>query len=174
MVTRVEGGKKLDRFIRNAENAQRGGVKKIEIGFFSTGRYPSVRVGIRGGARQKPVLVTNVAAWNEFGTRESAQRPFSIPERPFFRQAIKDADDDLLPILKAHLQPDSLSIDRKLATLLGLTMQRRIQQSIRKFDDPPNKESTKQAKRKKKGGRTTPLIDTAFMLQNVTFRVDDR
>ena len=169
----VTGGAKLDKFIRNAQTAQRQGVKKIEIGFFSTARYPSVHVGIRGGRRQQPVHVTNVAAWNEFGTRTEDGQTHT-PERPFFRQAIKNADTELIPILKAYLQPDSLIIDRQLARILGLVMQKRIQKSITKLNEPPNAESTKKAKRKKKGGRTNPLIDTAFMRQSATFKVDDR
>ena len=111
MATRVRGGKKLDRFLRRAKAAQGSGVQAVEVGFYSTAKYPD------------GTPVTNVAAWNEFGTS-------SIPERPFFRQAIQGADQELMPILVENVDPRTMSVDRRTAGLVGQAMQGRIQRSI--------------------------------------------
>ena len=61
--------------------------------------------------------VTNVAAWNEFGTSRG------IPERPFFRLAIAGAEDGLLALLKRELDPKTLAIDQQLADRVGVDSQ---------------------------------------------------
>ena len=45
--TRIKGGKKLDAFLRKAKGAR--GVGEVEVGFYSTARYPPVRTGLKGG-----------------------------------------------------------------------------------------------------------------------------
>ena len=69
MARRVTGGRAAKQFILQAKRAQRGAVEELQVGFFATAKYPD------------GTPVTNVAVWNEFGTG-------SIPERPFFRQAL--------------------------------------------------------------------------------------
>ena len=70
-VTRT-GGRKIKRLF---DTALKGGVREVDVGFFSTATYPD------------GTPVAAVAAWNEFGTQRGG-RPH-IPERPFFRRAIK-------------------------------------------------------------------------------------
>ena len=84
----VKGGAKLRAFFRQAKSAQR--VDDVQVGFFATAKYDN------------GTPVAAVAAYNEFGTKR-------IPERPFFRQAIQGADRDLVPIIKANLDPKTLS-----------------------------------------------------------------
>ena len=148
MATRVRGGRKLDRFLRRAKAAQGRGVRAVEVGFYSTAKY----------ADGTPV--TNVAAWNEFGTSR-------IPERPFFRQAIQGADKDLLPILVENVDPRTMSVDRRTAGLVGQAMQGRIQRSITTLRRPGNAPSTIEAK-----GSSNPLIDTGFLRQSVTWKME--
>ena len=66
--SRTKGGKKLDEFLRRAKTAD--GVDTVEIGFFSDAKYPD------------GTPVTNVAAYNEFGTN-GKDGAGAIPERPF-------------------------------------------------------------------------------------------
>ena len=62
--TRIKGGKRLEAFLRKAKNAKStNNVKEVEVGFYSTARYPPVRTGLNGGQKQSPVAVTNVALW---------------------------------------------------------------------------------------------------------------
>ena len=76
-----------------------------EVGFFQDSRYPD------------GTPVTNIAAWNEFGTSRG------IPERPFFRLAIAGAEDELLALLKRELDPKTLAIDQQLADRVGVDSQ---------------------------------------------------
>ena len=59
---RQRGGKRLARLLREAG---KGGVKSVQVGFFSTAKY------------QDGTPVAAVAAWNEFGTKNI---PKNIPE----------------------------------------------------------------------------------------------
>ena len=68
--------------------------------------------------------MTNVAAWNEFGTKRR------IPERPFMRNAIKGAEEELIGIVKAHINTRTMAPTTRLAGLLGETLKGRIQRSI--------------------------------------------
>ena len=84
MAKRVKGGRKLQRFIRKAKSAK--GVRGVESGFYATAKYPD------------GTPVTNVAAWQEFGT-------VRIPERPFMRQSIPKMKPPLLDILNSEVDP---------------------------------------------------------------------
>ena len=88
--SRTKGGKKLDEFLRRAKTAD--GVDTVEIGFFSDAKYPD------------GTPVTNVAAWNEFGT-ENKDGSERIPERPFFRQAIPKMKTPILGRAGCRRQP---------------------------------------------------------------------
>ena len=163
MPSRVQGGRKLAAFLRRAKSAKARS-KQTDVGFFSTAKYPN---GLN---------VAAVAAWNEFGTE-------TIPERPFLRQAISGAERDLLPVLKAGIDPKEMVIDARTAGLLGEVMKARIQQSITTLREPPNAPITisggwmrsKSGKpfRVKGKGSSNPLIDTGFMRQSVTYQVED-
>ena len=149
MARNIKGGKKLDAFLRKAKNAK--SVKEIQVGFFASSKYPD------------GTPVAAVAAFNEFGTKR-------IPERPFFRQAISGADEELKPVLLKSINPRTMALDRKTAGKLGQVMQGRIQRSIVTLREPALAPSTI-ARRKKKS--TKPLIDTGTLLKNVTYRVID-
>ena len=142
--TYLRGGHKLDRFIKEAKAAMR--IKGVEVGFFDTARYPD------------GTAVTNVAAAHEFG--------LGVPERPFFRQALKGADKELLQVLKVSLDPKKMAVDERVGGRLGLALQNRIQRRITDLKRPANAPSTIAMK-----GSSNPLIDTGFMRASVTYEV---
>ena len=167
MAKRVKGGKKLNRFIRDAKRAK--GVRGVAAGFYSTGRYPD------------GTPVTNVAAWNEFGfkskyfpveTKDGGVRfikratPIDVPERPFFRQSIPNMHDPLLDVLYADVDPRTMVVDRSTAGKCGLVMQAEIRRSIVDLKEPENRPATIAIK-----GSSNPLVDTGFLKQQVTWRV---
>ena len=154
---RIKGGKKLNQFLRKAKAAK--GVQEIEVGFYSTAKYSETHAGKNGGRRQEPLPVTNVAAFNEFGTK-------NIPERPFFRQAIQTMQDPLLDILKENVDPRTMVVDRNTAGKLGIEAQAQIQESIVRLDRPPNSPATIKLK-----GSSNPLIDTGFLKNSVVWKV---
>ena len=138
------------------------GPKKVQIGFFDTARYPD------------GTPVTNVAAWNEFGT----QRPNGsvlAPERPFFRNAIPGIKAGARSILKKGLDPTLMVVSRQLAARVGVYGQGEVQQSITDLINPPNAPSTRQWKNERVGkpasALTNPLIDTGQLRLSVTYRV---
>ena len=139
------GGDRLERLLREAG---KGGVKSVRVGFFSTAKYED---GTPAAA---------VAAWNEFGTK-------TIPERPFFRQAIARMEDGVVGIIKSGIDPRKLIVDKNLADELGAFAQGEIQQSIVNLGTPPNEDATIKSK-----GSSNPLVDTGFMRDSVTCVVE--
>ena len=121
--TRIKGGKKLDAFLRKAKGAK--GVKEVEVGFYSTAKYPD------------GTPVTNVAAWNEFGVPSN-----NTPERPFFRQAIPRMEAPALALLKAEVDPKTMVVDRRTAGRLGDIGRTEIQKSIVNLRTPKNADVT--------------------------------
>ena len=142
-------GKRLERFIRDVRRAPAKSAKDVDVGFFSKARYPD------------GTPVAAVAAWNEFGTRYT-------PERPFFRNAIEGASPDLLEVVKAYVDPMEMQFTTYIAGRIGLAMQARVQKSITVLREPPNHPDTIKHK-----GSSNPLIDTGVMRQSVTFRVNE-
>ena len=124
--------------------------REVDIGFFSTARYPD------------GTPVTNVAAWNEFGTE-------TIPERPFFRNAIKDSERDIDELFKQtsakKIESNEFAAENLLG-LVGLLVTENIQKSITNLRIPPNDPATIERK-----GSENPLIDTGFMRASVTHKV---
>ena len=155
--TRIKGGKKLDAFLKKAKGAK--GVKEVEVGFYDTARYPPMRTGKNGGQRQEPHPVTLVAFWNEFGTK-------TIPERPFFRNAIQSMQHPILELLKSEVDSRTMIVDRRIADRVGLIGQSEVRQSITKLRTPPNAEWTKRRK-----GSSNPLIDTGFLRASATYTI---
>jgi len=149
---RTSGGKRFKRMLRQAG---RGGVLGLEVGFFSTGRYPD------------GTPVAAVAAWNEFGTR-TASGEIHIPERPFFRQVMNDeaVRQGVVNILRAGMDPERGVVDPQLAGRVGAYLQGQVQQRIVDLDQPPNSPLTVAAK-----GSSNPLIASGFMRLSVTWRV---
>ncbi len=152
------GGKKLQRLLREAG---KGGVSGVKVGFFSTARYDD--------KRGTPVAA--VAAWNEFGTK-------TIPERPFFRNALAESERGFSNILAKGIDTEKMVVDEQLAGRVGAYVQGEIQASIIALNDPPNSPKTIAQKRKKlhgkkgTGGGETPLIDTGAMLDAVAWEVE--
>ena len=153
MATRTRGGKKLDAFLRKAKTAK--GVNAVEIGFYSTAKYPD------------GTAVTNVAFYNEFGT-DGKDGVGAIPERPFMRQSIAKFPDQILPVLKADVDPRTMVVTRRTASKVGLVGQGIIQRQIVLLREPPNAESTIENKKS-----SNPLVDTAFMKSAVTWLIVD-
>ena len=150
------GGKKLQRLLREAG---KGGVSGVKVGFFSTARY------------EDGTPVAAVAAWNEFGTE-------TIPERPFFRNALAESERGVSNILAKGIDTKKIVMDEQLAGRVGEYVQGKIRDSIIALNDPPNSPATIAQKRKKlhgkkgTGGGETPLIDTGAMLDAVAWEVE--
>lgn len=149
---KVTGGDRARRFFRNAG---KGGAHRVRVGFFSKARYPD------------GTPVASVALWNEFGTRRDGEE--HTPERPFFRQAIRQMETDIPEILRNGIDPEKGVLDRRLANRIGAHAQALIERQIQTLAKPENAESTIA----RKGSGKKPLIDTSLMLQSVTFQVDE-
>ena len=145
--TKTRGGEKLKKFIFEAK---KGGIKGVDVGFFSSARY------------KDGTPVTNVAAWNEFGTSRSR-------ERPFFRQAIEKMEEPLKKYLRSELPRQKMVVTPLIATRVGEIAKNEIQKSIVGLKIPANRPYTI-AKKK----RSNPLIDTSFMKNSVTYKVKTR
>ena len=103
--------------------------------------------------------MTNVAAWQEFGTSRG------IPKRPFFR----NANAKNIPIIRKYISDNVKPLalpEELLARQVGLMHQDAVQDEIRILRQPPNSPITVALK-----GSSNPLIDTGFMRQSVTFKV---
>lgn len=147
----VTGGRRLQRKIRRAMTAI--GVDEIQIGFFNTAKYPD----------GKPVA--SVAAKNEFGTR-TGDGDVIIPERPFFRQALDIAKEQVFEHLKDNVDGGTLVVNETLGDEIGEIVQQAIQERIVELREPPNAPSTLARKKPK----TNPLIDTGTMRTAVGYR----
>ena len=138
------GGKKLQKLLREAG---KGGAKEVEVGFFSTARYPD------------GTHVAEVAAYNEFGTG-------TIPERPFFRRAIAEMEDRLSQIIPAGIDTEQMTVDPNLGDKVGAYAAGQVQESITALREPPNAPETVRRK-----GSSNPLVDSGFMRGSVSWRV---
>ena len=151
MGLKLEGG---DNVMRKLQNAVRDtGVQGVEIGFFSSARYPD------------GTPVAAVAAWQEWGTEH-------IPERPFKRASIKKISAELRPELcryQNNIDPETMSVHRQLADLLGAQGAGIIQDTIADGSFSPNPPNAPATVARKGSSRT--LIDTGRMRQSVTWKV---
>ena len=144
----VRGGKRLKKFARDVKRAKDG--PDVEVGFFATAKYPD------------GTPVATVAAVNEFGTDDG-----HIPERPFFRNAIRKGKEPVREVLAENLDHrNGYALDRRTLELVGHQLTAEIKKSIVTLRDPPNKPAT--IKRK---GSSNPLVDTSTMMRSVTHRV---
>ncbi len=141
------GGKKLQRLLREAG---KGGVSGVKVGFFSTARYDD--------KRGTPVAA--VAAWNEFGTE-------TIPERPFFRNALAESERGVSNILAKGIDTKKMVVDERLAGRVGAYVKGNIRDSITALKEPPNAPET--VKRK---GSSDPLLDTGTLRNSVDWEVE--
>ena len=148
MVSQVTGGKKLRRTISNAKRAAARSADKLEVGFFETAKYPD------------GTPVAAVAAWAEFGTE-------GIPERPYFRQALENAQRPARQLLRERVDPKTLVVDNKTAAALGELVKGEVQRRITELKTPPNAPATIARK-----GSSNPLIDKGVLRASATYKVD--
>ena len=123
-MARKTGGRKLKAFLRRARSAQARS-KTVAVGFFATAKYPD------------GTPVAAVAAFQEFGVPDN-----NIPERPFFRNSIADAEDVIMPVLIDNIDPKDMAMNRVTAGKVGETMKSHIQREITTLIEPPNKPYT--------------------------------
>ena len=165
--TYVQGGKKLDAWFRRAG---KGSIKRVEIGWFRSARYPSrYRVILKSGKkayyrRRRRPTAAMVAIWNELGTRFKGKQ--AVPPRPFLRPAFIGMRSQIRKLLKAHVDPREMVITPQVGDLIGMAVQTEIRERIDAVHTPPLSEET--ARRK---GSTKPLIDTGLLRRMVTWRV---
>lgn len=141
-----KGGKKLAKVFREAG---KGGIKSVDIGVFASAKYPD------------GTHVAAVAAWNEFGTVTS-------PERPAIRIANKENEDNLVRLIKRTIDPKKMVITKRIGGLIGANHQGAIQKSIVSLRDPENAPSTIKAK-----NSSNPLIGKeGLYLKSITYKVN--
>ena len=168
-MARIKGGKKLDRHFQDID---RMGRYRLKVGFFKSATYDPNQLAGRGGPRKGKLFVATVAAWNEFGTRRK-DGSTHIPERPFFRNALKVINPKIgkyfIKAMRAGMRRKNF---KRFFELLGLVSQGEIQKSIRDLKTPPNAPAT--LRRKTVGGKVgdNPLIDTGTMVTSVTYGLE--
>lgn len=140
----VRGGRRLAAFLRKAKAAKH---VDVDVGFFASAKYDD------------GTPVAAVAAWNELGTS-------TIPERAFFRNALRTSKELLLDIMVDNIDPRTMTLDRVTAGKLGAALVGEIQRSITTLRQPANAPSTIALKKS-----SNPLLDTGFLRQSVTWRV---
>ena len=150
--SRVTGGRRFREQVLRAKAAS--GVESVEVGFYASAKYPT----------GEPV--TNVVAYNEFGT-ENADGSTHVPERPFFRQALLSARPKVADLVRDRTDPKDLAVDTALAHDVGFLVETEIRESITNLREPPNAPSTRRRKRS-----SNPLVDTGFMRLSVTHKVN--
>ena len=145
----TKGGSKLRNQLRKTAKSQNRSIHSVEVGFYSSARYPNGE------------YVTNVAAWNEFGTSTS-------PPRPYFR----NANIQMRPLIKHYLSqaidPTKMVVDKSMGGKMGQIMRNTLITSITKLRNPPNAPSTLE----RKFPKTNPLINTGKMRTSVTYKVN--
>ncbi len=131
---------------------------KLEVGFFETAIYPD------------GTPVAYVAAIQEFGNPAG-----NNPSRPFFRNAISQNDGwkDLANKAMNAVIEGRMELNQAL-NQMGLKMGADVQESITDGSYEALKQSTldaRQSRKRTKGVSSKPLIDTAQMLQAVSYSV---
>ena len=144
--SKVSGGKKFRKAVK--ETLKATGAKRVDVGFFETAKYPD----------QTPVAAVAVA--NEFGAGEGK------PERPFFRNALANIENDVARAFRNGVDPQTLKVKHSLLERVGAMVQGAVQQEITDLRKPPNAQSTIDRK-----GSSNPLIDEGVMRTAVTYEV---
>ena len=131
---------------------------KLEVGFFESAIYPD------------GTPVAYVAAIQEFGYPAG-----NIPSRPFFRNAISKNDGWKQLATKAMnaVVEGRMELNQAL-NQMGLKMAADVKDSITDGSYEALKQSTldaRQSRKRTQGVASKPLIDTAQMLQSVTYAV---
>ena len=145
-MAKVTGGEQAEKFIRDARKKWAQRVTMVQIGFFETAKYPD------------GTPVAGVAAAHEFGA--------GVPQRPFMSQAIKAMEGDVAKITAGRIDIRTMTVDRRVAGLLGEAAVGHIVRSIVDFSTPPNSPATIRRK-----GSSSPLIDTGLLRRSATYKV---
>jgi hypothetical protein len=140
----LSGGDKLKRKLEDIAKSMGGGA--VSVGFMSGATYPD------------GTPVAAVAFWNEFGQR-------STPARPFFRRMIAKESPGWA-VTMARIAKATNYDGAQVLGIMGEDIKGALQQSINDFQTPALAESTIERK-----GFSKPLIDTAHMLNSVTYEV---
>ena len=146
----VRGGHKLAAALSRALSAQ--GVKAIDVGFFPEDRYPD------------GTPTAQVALTNEFGTPGPRPQGGKVPERPFFRQAIRKARGEVNEMVKG-VDTKTLRVDGELANRIGSTVAGAIKRSLA---DPPGPDLSPETD----AGSRDPLTDTATLAKAPKWKVE--
>ena len=123
-----------------------------------------VRVGFQGDQKYEDgTSIAEVAAYNEFGSSDT-------PERPFMRQSFENHESELQAACDlVNLQLSRGSSAEGALQQLGVVAKSLVQDEIVNGDFAPNAESTIRKK-----GSEQPLIDTGTMRQSVNFVIKRR
>ena len=135
----VRGGKNLKRLLKKGQRAK--GVDGVRVGLFSSAVYPRIgtgkhgkRSGYRKSRRRLPV--TTVAAWIEFGTRSRSGKVL-MKARPVMRSANVQLEQKVRALLRAHVDPETMVVNRRVANLVGHLCVRTYQETVHTFKPPP-------------------------------------
>jgi len=135
---------KLHNIIRKSKKGS------IEVGFFADSpRYDS------------GVSVSNVAYWNEYGTK-------NIPERPFLRTSAQKNNEKYLGLVRSFLTAifKGRATGKRAISTIALKVKNDIVDTIIRWTFPINAKSTEDKK-----GFNDPLVDTELMLESVDWRL---
>lgn len=123
---------------------------RARIGWFSDQKY------------DKNTSIAQVAAWNEFGTKD-------IPSRPFMRSTAHTKQTEWRELLK-KMAKDAIANGKSIETVMqqfGELVKGDIQAAIINTTTPPNAPATIKIK-----GFNKPLVHSGIMLGSVQSRTD--
>lgn len=125
-----------------------------------------VRVGYqRGKTKEKETEadLVDIAAWNEFGTK-------NIPARPFMRMSVDDNKETINKMCQSQVKrlKDGAAAE-DILNQFGVMQKGLIQKKISDGDFEPNADST--VKRK---NSSRPLVDTGVMRNSVNFIIEEK
>lgn len=144
----LSGGKKISKALAAIAEKMSG---SVNVGFMNGATYP---------ADQGGESVAQVAFWNEFGTTR-------IPARPFFRTMIARESPGWGVLISKAAEHYNYNGPAVLG-FMGEKIIEQLQRSITEWKDPPNAQSTIDAK-----GVNKPLVDTNHMHNSITLEVTE-
>ena len=112
---------------------------------------------------ESDLSVAGIGFVHEFGSKDG-----SIPERSFIRSTIQGKKKQIIAMQKKLLKKiisGDMEVEQALG-LLGEYVSDEIRKKIVSIKDPPNKQSTIDAK-----GSSNPLIDTSQLKNSITYEV---
>lgn len=142
----LNGGEKLLEHLENLSNEL--GKGSVVVGFLEGATYPDGET------------VAEVAFTNEFGNKKQ-------PPRPFFRQMI-DKEKSSWPGKIGKLAKVTNFDGQRVLGILGSDIEGALRDSINSLMTPELSPVTIEAK-----GFSKPLIDTAHMINSISFEVHD-